>query len=104
MNEKRLNASVKPGLVILSALYAVTIFAEFIAPYDYREQTRQEPSCLATALHFVDADGSFHLRPLIQKTRLTNVATHEYTEDTSRAYPIRLFVRGSSYTLLGLIG
>src|SRR5262249_1133497 len=60
-------------------------------------------SAPATAVHFVDANGAFHLRPFIYKARLTNALTHEYTEDPSHAYSIRLFVRGSSYRLLGLI-
>jgi peptide/nickel transport system permease protein len=98
--ESRLNASVKAGLIILGLLYAIALFAEFIAPYNYREQTRQEPSAPATSIRFVDANGTFHLRPFIYKSRLTNAREVEYTEDTSVEYPVAFFVHGASYDLL----
>ena len=106
MNESsqksRLNASVKAGLVLLGLMYAVALLAEFIAPYNYREQTRQEPSAPATTIRFVDANGTFHLRPFIYKSRLTNARDMEYVEDTSREYQIAFFGPGASYDLLWL--
>jgi len=101
--EKRINVSVKAGLILLALIYAVALFAEFIAPYNYREQTRQEPSAPATTIRFVDASGTFPLRPFIYRSRLTNAREVEYTEDTNRAYSIEFFVRGASYDLLWLV-
>jgi len=98
-----LGLPVKTGIAILAAMYAAAILAEFIAPYDYREQSRQEPSAPATVVHFIDADGSFHLRPFIYASRLTDPREHGYTEETANAYPIGVFVSGSAYKLLGLI-
>ncbi len=97
------SSSVKAGLLILALLYAIALFAEFIAPYNYREQARQEPSAPATTIRFVDGNGAFHLRPFIYKSRLTDPRNVEYTEDTSREYPLGLFVHGSSYDLLWLV-
>jgi peptide/nickel transport system permease protein len=101
--EGRLNASVKAGLVLLALMYSVALFAEFIAPYNYRDQTRSEPSAPATTIRFVDANGTFHLRPLIYRSRLTDARLLEYTEDTSREYPIAFFVHASTYDLLWIV-
>ncbi|MFL6375625.1 MAG: ABC transporter permease [Pyrinomonadaceae bacterium] len=98
--QKRLTASVKAGLVILGLLYLMALLADFISPYNHREQTRQEPSAPATTIHFVDVDGAFHLRPFIFKSRLTNSADLEYTEDTTREYALAMFVHGAPYDLL----
>ena len=101
--ESHLHASVKAGLILLGLMYAVALLAEFIAPYNYREQTRQEPSAPATTIRFVDANGSFHVRPFIYKSRLTNAREMEYAEDTSREYPLAMFVHGAAYDLLWLM-
>ena len=102
MSDGRLTASVKAGLVILGVLYAVALFAEFVAPYGYREQSRREPSAPVTTVRFVDASGTFHLRPFIYLTRLTNPRQMEYNEDRSREYPLEFFAKGSAYDLLWL--
>ena len=101
--DNALSGPVKFGIAILVVLYAAAALAEFIAPYDYREQARQEPSAPATTLHLIDAGGAFHLRPFVYASRLTNASEHEYTEDTSKPYPLGLFVSGSGYRLLGLV-
>lgn len=103
MTERRLSGSVKAGLALIGFLYAVALFADFIAPYDYREQTRQEPSAPANTIHFVDASGTFHLRPFIYSSRLINARNIEYTEDTSSEYPIAFFVHGTSYDLIWVL-
>lgn len=90
------------GVTIIAALYMLAILSEFIAPYDYREQTRNEPSAPASSVHFVDVDGNFHLRPFIYSRRLADARNVRYEENTSQKYPLSLFVRGHSYTLLGL--
>ncbi|HEY2847089.1 MAG TPA: hypothetical protein VGI80_04675, partial [Pyrinomonadaceae bacterium] len=81
LRETRLNASVKAGLLLLGLMYAIALFAEFFAPYNYREQTRGEPSAPATSIRFIDANGAFHVRPFIYPSRLTNPREVEYTED-----------------------
>jgi peptide/nickel transport system permease protein len=103
MNDRRLTASVKVGLVILGMLYALALFPEFIAPYNYREQSRQEPSAPGTTIHFFDSSGVFHLRPFFYRARLTSAREMEYTEDASREYPLEFFSRGDTYDLLWLV-
>jgi peptide/nickel transport system permease protein len=79
------------GLFALSA-----VFAGFLAPYDYSAQSRFELSAPATRIHFSG------LTPIIHPRRIDDPLRRTYTEDTSVAFPVGLFVRGNSYTLLGI--
>ena len=90
---------------LLIILYTVAIFAEFFAPYgpfSRKEHVLAPP----TAIHFIDENGTFHLRPFVYKvTNELNLDTfqREYTEDTSEKYFLRFFTSGESYELLGFI-
>ena len=79
------------GLFALSA-----VFAGFLAPYDYSTQSRAEPSAPATRIHFSG------LTPIIHPRRVEDALRRSYTEDTSIAFPVAIFVRGYSYKLLGI--
>lgn len=103
------------GMIALSGLYALMILAEFAAPYDFkttRSQRFHPPSRIHwrtpqgrwTAPYayaaFAVVDGDFR-RHYVEaspdnlaylKGRLGGAAP-----DTSRAYPLRLFVRGDEY-------
>jgi peptide/nickel transport system permease protein len=81
-------------VILVFALSAV--FAGFLAPYDHSAQSRFEPSAPATKIHF---NG---LTPFVHARRVEDRLQRTYTEDTSVAYPVGLFVRGSSYNLLGI--
>ena len=100
MTDTRLTTSVRVGLLILGVMYAIALLGDFVAPYDYKEQVRQEPNAPATTIRFVDANGSFHVRPFIYHSRLTDARNVEYTEDTEVEYPVTFFVHGSPYDLL----
>jgi peptide/nickel transport system permease protein len=84
------------GLIYLSA-----ILAGFVAPYDPITQNRDLAFVSPTRLHLVDDSGQFHLRPFVYATRTSD--TGEFTEDRSRPYPVRLFVRGARYRIAGLV-
>jgi peptide/nickel transport system permease protein len=90
------------GLSVVASFYLVAIFADFLAPYDYRVQSREEPSAPASALRFRDADGRLHLRPFVYRRRLADPLARRYEEETDRRYPLVLFPRGHTYQLLGL--
>lgn len=90
------------GVTIIAALYLLAIVAELIAPYDYREQTRNEPSAPASSIRFFDRDGDFHLRPFIYRRELADPRSVRYQDDTSQIYPLSFFVRGNGYNLLGV--
>lgn len=90
------------GLCIVSAFYVIAVLAEFIAPYDYRAQSRREPMASPSAIHFRDVNGHWHARPFIYPQHLSDPLARTYTEETARAYPLALFAHGSTYKLFGL--
>jgi peptide/nickel transport system permease protein len=91
------------GLAIVSFFYAVAIFADFLAPYDYRTQSRWEKQSPPVPLRFRDAEGSWHARPFVYERRLADELQRLYAEDASRAYRLSLFARGYPYKLFGLV-
>ena len=77
----------------------IAIFADFLSPYDYREQSRREPSAPASTLHFVLG------RPLVSSRKLVDPLRLIYADDdVSTAREVEVFVRGHEYKLFGLIG
>jgi peptide/nickel transport system permease protein len=90
------------GLGIISLFYLTVVFADFLAPYDYRAQSRREPFQPPTALHFSDDRGPWRARPFIYARRLVDPLERRYDEETADAFPLELFVRGYSYKLVGL--
>ncbi len=85
-------------LLALATLHLLVIFAGFIAPYDSAAQNREAPYSSPTRVHFVDAAG-FHLRPFVY---VSTFVLDSYQEDRTCEFPIRLFVRGDTYTILGM--
>ena len=92
------------GSAILALFYLVAAFAEFFAvddPFQRNEFVFAPPQ----RIHFVDADGAFHLRPFVygwEKRIDPDTLALIYTEDPERRYPLHLFVRGAPYELWGL--
>ena len=91
--------------VLLILLYTVIAFVEFFAPYDARRNNKYHIYAPPQKLHFVEAEGRFHLWPFtyalvgdmnMETLRIT------YEEDTSQAYPLRFFVPGDPYKLWGV--
>ena len=81
------------------------LFCEFFATQDIYERDSDYILCPPQKVHFVDADGRFHLRPFVYHlTTERNMDTFalECTEDTTVRYPIHLLVRGDEYKLWGL--
>ena len=92
------------GSAVLLMFYLVAAFAEFFAvddPFQRYEFVFAPPQ----RIHFVDADGAFHLRPFVygwHKRIDQNTLALIYTEDRERRYPLHLLVRGAPYELWGL--
>ena len=99
----RRRARLAAGVAIVAAFYFVALFADFIAPYDHRAQSREEPFAPASIVRFRDAGGGWHTRPFVYRRRLTDPLAREYAEDTSRRHPLALFTRGRRYKLFGLV-
>ena len=90
------------GLAVVVSFYAVAVFADFLAPNDYRAQSRREPSAPPSVVRFRDAQGRLRLRPFVHARRLVDPLQRRYAEDATRAYPLTLFARGHTYKLFGL--
>jgi peptide/nickel transport system permease protein len=90
------------GLSIVLFFYLVAVFADFLAPYDYRSQLRAEPGAPPNEIHFRDTFGGWHARPFIYARRMTDPLQRLYSEDTSRIFPLAFFTKGYSYKLFGL--
>jgi peptide/nickel transport system permease protein len=88
-------------LALLGAFHILVVFPGFFAPYDFSAQNREFPYAPLSKIHFVDQTGKFHLRPFIYSRTAVSGNYDQYTEDKSRAYPIRFFVRGSRYNVCG---
>ena len=93
------------GSVVLAMLYFLALFSGFVATYDPFDRDADYVMAPPQRVHFVDAEGDFHLRPFVYKTKqILDPETWERkpVEDTSTGYPIRLFARSSEYRFWGL--
>ncbi|SEI73983.1 peptide/nickel transport system permease protein [Deinococcus reticulitermitis] len=98
------------GMLILGLLYAMALFAPFIAPYtatEYISGEKRVSWAPPTNVHIRTPEGQI-TRPFIYAvTRETNFETfrEEYVEDRSTRYPIQFFVNRpeAPYRLFGLI-
>jgi peptide/nickel transport system permease protein len=93
------------ALVVVVALYAMALLAEFVAPYGALTRTRY-PLASPQHVRFIDHEGRFHWRPFvygIERDRDPRTLQFIYVEDYSRVYNIVLFPRGEPYKLWGLL-
>jgi peptide/nickel transport system permease protein len=95
--------AISKWIVVLVVLHAIVIFAGFFAPYDPTEQERKRPYLPPVRIHFVDARGHFHARPFAYSLRLREGSFDQYEEDTAHPLPLKFFVQGARYRLLGLV-
>jgi len=90
-------------LAVLVALHGVIACAGFFAPYDPVAQDRQRPYAPPSKLHFLDKQGRVHMRPFLYPLRMREGLFNQYEEDTARTIPLKFFVDGSRYKLLGWV-
>lgn len=93
------------SLYLLVILYLMAIFASFVVPYDTLQRFDQFGYAKPSQVHIVDANGNVQLPFIYGRTSKLDKKTFKYTfeEDTSKQYPVRLFVTGKPYHLLGVI-
>jgi peptide/nickel transport system permease protein len=94
--------NVKLWLLILGLLHSIILCAGFFAPYDPMEQDRKNPYLPPMHIHIVDARGHLHLRPFVYALQLRPCTFDQYVEDTTQPRPLKFFVTGDRYRLLGL--
>jgi len=93
----------KRWLLALAVLHGIVAFAGFFAPYDPTEQDRERPYLPPMKIHLVDALGHFHLHPFFYPVHLRGQSFDQFEENTDQAIPLRFFVSGARYRLLGLL-
>lgn len=93
------------GGSILSFMILLSLFAEFIGPYTPQERTVKYAQGQPMGFHFIDDEGTFHLRPFVysrvskrHKVTLRLIPT----VDKTKKWPIKFFVRADDYTLWGI--
>jgi peptide/nickel transport system permease protein len=93
------------GLFVLVALYMMCLFAEFVAPYHFDNESRANSYNPPTRIHFIDAEGKFHFVPFVygHEYAFDEYYRRIFVEKTSERYPIRLFSKGDPYKLFGII-
>jgi peptide/nickel transport system permease protein len=92
------------GFILLIVLYAMALFADFIAPYAPDSQVRDLQWAPPTTLHFRDEKG-FSWRPFIYPIRSyidENFEIRQEEDRTRRCY-IRFFPKADEHKFLGLI-
>ena len=92
--------------LVIIFLYSLAVFAEFYSVNDHHKRHVKYAKAPPHTVRFIDEQGNFHLNPFIyDMTQKLDMDTlkRNYTEDRSTRYPIRFFVRGEPYKLLGLI-
>jgi len=92
------------GGIILIIFYIIAVFCEFFAPSDPYKYDVRYVLAPPQKIHFIDETG-FHLRPFVYAYKMEvdpNTLKRIYTEDKSKKYPIKFFVRGHEYKVLGL--
>jgi peptide/nickel transport system permease protein len=92
---RKLSAAHIVGWTIMALFVVAAIFADFLAPYDFRQQSRNEPSAPPSRIHF-------GLPPVVYQRQLVDPLRLTYVEDGSQAFAIRSFTRGSSFNFFGV--
>ena len=92
------------GLAVLVVLYLASLFAGFLAPYQYDNAAHDLPfhPPMISRLHIFDEQGGLR-RPFVYGITVEDVQLKTYREDTSVRYPVRFFARGDEYRLFGLL-
>jgi peptide/nickel transport system permease protein len=98
----------KPAMIsaaIVLLLYAVALLAEFIAPYSSDSYQAGYAYAPPQRLHFIEQTPTgLRLHPYVYGYKMViDVAKQlrTYTTDTTKVVPIRFFIKGYTYKLLG---
>jgi peptide/nickel transport system permease protein len=91
--------------VVLVIMYMLAGFCEFVSPYNPSERNARSVQAPPQRIRFIDADGSFHLRPFVYGFELEihpETWQRLYQPDPQKRYPIRFFHRGTPYKFWGM--
>ena len=102
---RRSKPAIIGGLIVL-VLGVLAIFADFFAPYPLNYTNARDAFIPPSRIRLIDYQGNFHLRPFVYPLVVTvdpKTFVPTWTEDYETIYPIRFFVKGWEYKLLGVI-
>ncbi len=88
------------GMWVLIILHLFAIFADFFAPYSEINSDRRRSYHPPTKVHLISPEGKL-TRPFIYRYDRVDTLRNRYEEDESEMFPIRFFVRGDKYKILG---
>jgi peptide/nickel transport system permease protein len=86
------------GMIVLGFFIFIATFAEVLSPYDSLTRTPEYLYGPPQTLHFVDAEGVFHLRPFTNALTLgMDPATFKLVikEDPGNPWPVKFFVHSN---------
>src|SRR5690554_6053174 len=88
------------GMWVLIILHIFAIFADFFAPYSEVTTDRRRTHHAPTRVHIISPEGKL-TRPFIYGYDRVDTMRNIYEENHDVVYPIRFFVRGDKYKVLG---
>lgn len=93
------------GISVILFFLFLAIFAEFLSPYTPYERNTIYTSGSPMGLNFIDTDRKLHICPFVYgrvSKRDPVTLRLKPAVDTSQCWPLRFFVKGSSYKLWGI--
>jgi len=90
-------------LLVLAVMHGIVLCAGFFAPYNPVEQDRKNPYLPPMRLHVMDTQKHLHLRPFVYLLQIRPGTFDQYAEDTAQPRPLKFFVTGDRYRLLGFV-
>ncbi len=88
------------GGIVLIIMYLMAAFSPFLAPYPYDALDSNNQFAAPTPIYMVNGHPSVCG---VTQTLNKDTFTWVYQIDCSKAYPVKLFTHGFSYTLFGII-
>jgi len=80
-------------LLVIVAVHAVVLVGPWVAPYDPAAQHRPLAYAPPTRVHVIDPERRWHVRPFVCAIEPSTDEPFRYTENCSRTYVLRPFVR-----------
>ncbi|UKI42211.1 MAG: hypothetical protein L6V95_04385 [Candidatus Melainabacteria bacterium] len=90
--------------VVLVFLYICSILADFISPYSAYSSNKELSYAPPSNIYILDKTNKLTFPYTYNYKRMFNESKFkvDYIEDTSKAYKLKLFVKGDEYKFLGI--
>jgi peptide/nickel transport system permease protein len=86
--------------------FGCVLFGDFVAPHSLEYQHRTFKAAPPQVVRWVDSEGKWHLRPFVygyKREMDPKTLERVYMADTTKKYPIKFFIKGDPYKLLGVL-